>query len=163
VDQGIRLNQPATNFNELRQLLSDAPCLSVRQPWAELILLQRKKVELRKWSTRHRGWIWLHTGRSADESACNTFGLSSLFTGGFVGAFRLRDVVGLDDARWEAWRPAHLDPGPYQPNYFGWVVSQAVRLSRPMASPGSQSLYYVEASTLKELLDMPFVGETGNN
>ncbi|MBR1004338.1 MULTISPECIES: ASCH domain-containing protein [Bradyrhizobium] len=157
------MNQPVTNFDELRQLLSDAPCLSVRQPWAELILLQRKKVELRTWSTRHRGWIWLHTGKSVNETACNEFGLSSLFTGGFIGAFRLRDVVALDVERWEAWRPAHLDPGPYQPNYFGWVVSQVVRLQQPMASSGSRNLYYVEASTLKELLGMPFVGEAERN
>lgn len=153
------MNETVTEFGELRQLLADAPCLSIRQPWAELILLQRKKVELRRWSTRHRGWTWLHTGSSVDEAACNIFGASSLFTGGFLGAFRLRDVVGLDVERWEAWRSAHLDAGPYQPNIFGWVIGQVVRLQRPIAALGSRGLYRPEALTLNLLLSEQFIGE----
>jgi hypothetical protein len=160
MDKGLRLNQSVADFGELRRLLADAPCLSIRQPWAELILLERKKVELRRWSTRHRGWTWLHTGRTVDEAACRRFGMSSLFTGGFVGMFRLRDVVGLDVELWEAWRPAHLDAGGYQPNFFGWVVGQVVRLRRPVGASGSRGLYRVEASTLKLLLNEQFLGET---
>lgn len=159
MDQGLRLNQPATDFGELRRLLADAPCLSIRQPWAELIFLERKKVELRQWSTRHRGWTWLHTGRTVEEAACSRFGMSSLFTGGFVGAFRLRDVVGLDVERWEVWGPAHLDAGPYQPN-FGWVIGQVLRLRRPVTALGSRGLYRADASTVKQLLNEPFLGET---
>jgi ASCH domain-containing protein len=39
---------------------SNAPrlALSVRQPWAELILTGRKKIELRTWTTDHRGPLW---------------------------------------------------------------------------------------------------------
>jgi ASCH domain len=159
MDQGFRLNHAVTDFGELRQLLADAPCLSIRQPWAELILLQRKKVELRQWSTRHRGWIWLHTGRTIDETACDRFGMSSPFTGGFVGAFRLRDVVGLDVERWEVWRPSHLDAGPCQPNVFGWVIGQVVRLERPVTASGSRGLYRAEAPILKQLLNERFLGE----
>jgi hypothetical protein len=160
MDQGLRLNQMVTDFTELRRLLTDAPCLSIRQPWAELILRQRKTVELRQWSTRHRGWTWLHTGKSLDEIACQRFGMSSLFTGGFVGAFRLRDVVGLDVERWEAWRSAHLDSGPYQPNFFGWVIGQVVRLQRSISASGNRGLYQPESSTLKQLLTERFLGET---
>jgi hypothetical protein len=138
MDQGLRLNQTVTDFGELRRLLAEAPCLSIRQPWAELILLERKKVELRQWSTRHLGWTWLHTGRTVDEVACSRFEMPSLFTGGFVGAFRLRDVVSLDVERWESWRSAHLDAGRCQPNFFGWVIGQVARLSRPVGASGSQ-------------------------
>lgn len=159
MDRGIHLSEAAKDFGELRRLLADAPCLSIRQPWAGLILLQRKKVELRRWSTRHRGWTWLHTGRSVDESACSRFGMSFLFTGGYVGAFRLRDVVGLDFERWEAWRPAHLDAGPYQPHCFGWVIAQVVRLQQPVAASGSRGLYRPEASTLEMLLSGQFLDE----
>ena len=159
MDEGIRLNETSIDFSQLRQLLSNAPCLSIRQPWAELILLKRKKVELRQWSTRYRGWIWLHTGKSADASACQLFGMSSLFTGGFVGAFRLRDVVGLDAERWELWRPAHLDAGPYQPNFLGWVIDEVMRLQRPVAAPGNRGLYRAEAPTLNLLLSEQFLGE----
>jgi hypothetical protein len=153
------LSQAMTDFGGLRRLLADAPCLSIRQPWADLIVLGRKKVELRQWSTRHRGWIWLHTGLRVDEAACSRFGVSSLFTGGFIGAFRLRDVVGLDVERWEAWRSSHLDAGPYQPNTFGWVIGEVAPLFRAVAAPGSQGLYRAQASTLQQLLSERFLNE----
>jgi hypothetical protein len=159
MDQGFRLNQTVTDFGELRRLLAEAPCLSIRQPWAELILLERKKVELRQWSTRHRGWTWLHAGRTVDEIACSRFGMYSLFTGGFVGAFRLRDVVGLDVERWEVWRPAHLDLGAHRPNIFGWVVGQAVRLEHTLDAAGSLGLYRPDAGVVGRLLEERFVGE----
>lgn len=151
--------QLPTDFAELRRLLADAPCLSVRQPWAELILLQRKKVELRQWSTRYRGWIWLHTGQVADSSAWDEPEVASLFTGGFVGAFRLRDVADLDVERWEAWRPAHLDAGGFQPRLFGWVVGQVARLQNPVVAQGSLGLFRADEATLRQLLLERFAGE----
>lgn len=159
MDQDVLLNQSVTNFGELRRLLADAPCLSIRQPWAELILLERKKVELRRWSTRHRGWTWLHTGRSFDKADCERFDLASLVTGSFVGAFLLRDVVPLDFERWEAWRSVHLDLSGCPPDVFGWVLGNPVRLANPVEAPGSRGLYRPNAGLTARLLAQEFVGE----
>jgi hypothetical protein len=159
VDKGFQLNRAKIDFGELRLELKEAPCLSIRQPWAELILSKRKRVELRKWSTRHRGWTWLHTGKTVDEAACATFGISSVFTGGVVGVFRLRDVVSLDIERWEAWRPAHLDAGGYMLDAFGWVIAQVARLKQPIVALGSTGLFQLESSVVEKLLEEPFVGE----
>jgi hypothetical protein len=153
------MSQSVTDFAALRQQLASAPCLSIRQPWAELILRGRKKVELRFWSTRHRGWTWLHTGKTADEAAREEFGLPPLFTGGFLGAFLLRDVVSLDDERWDAWRSVHLDAGPFQVDSFGWVIGQVAELSHPLAAPGKRGLYALEAPTILQLSARQFVGE----
>jgi len=153
------VNRGFNDFGEARRLLADAPCLSIRQPWAELILLERKKVELRQWSTQHRGWIWLHTGKTFDEANYGRFGFTSLFTGGFVGAFRLRDVVPLDRERWDMWRSTHLDLGDCPANVFGWVITSPLRLEKPMAAPGSRGLYRPDAELATRLLAQPFVGE----
>ena len=153
------MNQVATDFGALRKLLMEAPCLSIRQPWAELVLLRLKTVELRQWSTRHRGWTWLHTGRIRDEVACGRFGVSCLFTGGVVGAFRLRDVVGLDAERWNVWRSTHLDCGDYQPNFFGWVLGEVVRLRHPIAASGSPGLFHLQEGIIRQLLEERFDGE----
>ncbi|WP_377828789.1 hypothetical protein ACFKHW_37610 [Bradyrhizobium lupini] len=151
---------PAFNdFSELRRLLAGAPCLSIRQPWTELILLERKKVELRQWSTQHRGWIWLHTGKTFGQADYDRFGFTSLFTGGFVGAFRLRDVVPLDSGRWEAWRSTHLDLGDCPANVFGWVVADPIRLAKPITAPGTRGLYRPDGDLAARLLAQPFVGE----
>jgi hypothetical protein len=44
------------------------PCLSVRQPWAWLIVNGHKPVENRSWSTGFRGRLLIHAGKTLDES-----------------------------------------------------------------------------------------------
>ena len=49
-------------------MMSDLPrlALSIQQPWAFLIVSGRKDVENRSWSTRIRGRILIHAGKSLD-------------------------------------------------------------------------------------------------
>ena len=37
--------------------LADATALSIRQPWAELILRRRKLIEIRTWTRKYRGLL----------------------------------------------------------------------------------------------------------
>jgi len=41
--------------------------LSVKQPWAALLVARRKTVEVRTWPTRRRGRVLIHAGKIADE------------------------------------------------------------------------------------------------
>ncbi len=45
------------------------PALSIRQPWADLILWDVKDIENRSWSTRFRGNLLVHAGRRVDRAA----------------------------------------------------------------------------------------------
>ena len=38
--------------------------LSIRRPWANLILAGHKTVENRSWTTEHRGLLLIHAGRT---------------------------------------------------------------------------------------------------
>ena len=40
--------------------------LSIRQPWASLIMAGIKPVENRTWKTNFRGRIWIHAGKRYD-------------------------------------------------------------------------------------------------
>ena len=42
-----------------------AYALSVRQPWAALLVAGRKTVEVRTWSTAVRGRVFIHAARGA--------------------------------------------------------------------------------------------------
>lgn len=77
---------------ELRILM--AKCLSLRQPYAELIVSGRKIIELRKWNTRFRGEFLVHASKTIYKEACKLHGIdiSSLITGAIVGSAVLRDV-----------------------------------------------------------------------
>jgi hypothetical protein len=41
--------------------------LSIRQPWATLVVLGLKTIEIRGWSTPVRGRVYIHAGKISDE------------------------------------------------------------------------------------------------
>jgi hypothetical protein len=68
--------------------------LTIRQPWAELILRGRKPFELRTWRTKYRGPLVIHAAAKVDAWDARHFGLDpdSLVTSAFVGFAILSDV-----------------------------------------------------------------------
>ncbi|MFH1311313.1 MAG: ASCH domain-containing protein [Nanoarchaeota archaeon] len=66
--------------------------LSLKQPWAELILQGKKKIELRKWSTNLRGKFLIHSSKNPDKKNMKKFGFENLPLGFIVGEAELVDV-----------------------------------------------------------------------
>ena len=48
--------------------------LSLKQPWAELVLQKKKKIEIRKWNTHFRGEFLIHASKIPDKNAMKRFG-----------------------------------------------------------------------------------------
>jgi len=67
-------------------------CLSLKQPFAELILQGRKKIELRKWNTKFRGKFLIHASKIPDNQEMKEFGFTDLPLGCIVGKAELVDV-----------------------------------------------------------------------
>lgn len=89
--------------------------LSIRQPWAWLILNGAKDIENRDWKTNFRGRVLLHVGkvmtRSEYEDGLNHFRfygdphidlppMDQLVRGGFVGAVDIVDCVEHSESPW---------------------------------------------------------------
>ena len=85
-------------------------CLSVRQPWASLILSGKKTVEVRTWSTKYRGPLVICASKFPK--------ISSQPTGCAVCVVDLIDVrpITQDDA---AAACCDVDPS----REFAWVLS----------------------------------------
>ena len=66
--------------------------LSLKQPFAELILQGKKKIELRKWNTKFRGQFLIHASKTLDKEAMQKFGFEELPTGAIVGKANLINV-----------------------------------------------------------------------
>jgi len=75
-------------------ILKMAYALSLRQPWAELILQGEKTIETRIWNTHFRGEFYIHTSKTIDKEACKRLGIDpdSFVTGAIVGKATLLDV-----------------------------------------------------------------------
>jgi len=122
------------------QLSTSYPALSVCQPWAELIILGRKSIEVRQWWTEYRGFLWIHAAKKEDADLERHLGFSSLYRGGFIGVVNLTSVVRFDRERWMRWRERHLSEGP-MPAAYGWVFRDPIRLQQPYPSRGFPGLF----------------------
>lgn len=47
--------------------------LTIKQPWASLIINSYKKYEFRSWKTNYRGKILIHAGKSLEKDMLNRF------------------------------------------------------------------------------------------
>lgn len=92
--------------------------LSVRQPWAWLIVQGYKDIENRAWSTRHRGPVLIHAGWNLAEDASPGAVIHGVQTpaepdrGGIVGVVTITGCVTASDSPWFT--------GPY-----GFVLANA--------------------------------------
>jgi len=83
--------------------------LSIRQPWAWLIVMGYKDVENRTWPTRFRGEFLVHTGKGFDQAGyewvVSEMGLAvpqprEYEHGGVIGVATLTDCVTQHDSLW---------------------------------------------------------------
>jgi activating signal cointegrator 1 len=127
------------------------PALSIRQPWAELILLGQKSIEIRTWKTAYRGPLWLHTGQKRAPELDRQYGVRDPFTGGFVGRVMLTSVLPLDVDRWERWRERHRAEGAMPQGVYAWILREPTRFVRPVVAPGQMGLFFPD-SCINQLL-----------
>lgn len=104
--------------------------LSIRQPWTELILQGRKSIEVRSWSTQHRGELWLHAGARADREALQRFDMvaDDLTFGALVGRCELCDCIEFTAETWDLWRTQHLNEGPLENRQYAWILRRPIRV-----------------------------------
>ena len=117
--------------------------LTIRQPWAELILRGRKQFELRTWRTKYRGPLVIHAAAKIDGWDARHFGLNpdNLITSAFVGFVILADVrpYTREDARLLKKRRAGYG---WFPHNLSWVLKNPRRIS-PVKAKGQLSLFKV--------------------
>lgn len=101
--------------------------LSLKQPYAELVVSGRKKIELRKWNTKFRGEFLVHASQSVDAEAMKRFGFKELPRGCIVGKAKLAGVKKyLYDGDFEIDANLHLASKEW--GDYGFILEGAERL-----------------------------------
>jgi|SRR3989344_2403827 len=101
--------------------------LSIKQPFAELILRGKKKIELRKWNTKFRGEFFVHASRVPDKNAMEIFHFKELSLGAIVGKVKLIDVKKYNNAE-EHKRDKDLHLASEYWGNFGFMLENPVRI-----------------------------------
>jgi ASC-1-like (ASCH) protein len=76
-------------------------CLSISQPYADLIISGKKTIELRTWNTKFRGEFLIHAPIKIKDNACKKLGIdkSSLRTGVIIGKAEIYDVKSYESIK----------------------------------------------------------------
>jgi predicted transcriptional regulator len=102
--------------------------LSLKQPYAELILEGKKKIELRNWKTNFRGEFFIHASKNPDEESMKRFGFTTLPLGALVGKANLVDVKIYNNEE-EHSRDSNLHLASSDWGSNGFVLENPTRIS----------------------------------
>jgi hypothetical protein len=107
--------------------------LTVRQPWASLIVAGIKDVENRSWSTKFPGKLGIHAGMRVDTQALDEFGYllgdRPLQRGALIGSVTLLDCIQNSKSEWAEHGVWH------------WVLTDARTLVHPRRMDGRLGLW----------------------
>jgi len=116
--------------------------LSLKQPYAELILQGKKTIELRKWNTKFRGQFLIHASKTPDKEAMSRFNLKNLPLGCIVGKATLVNVKHYKtQEEHKADADKHLASSAW--GSYGFILKDAQRIP---PSPCKGSLNFWEAN-----------------
>lgn len=66
--------------------------LSLKQPWAELVIQGRKTIELRRWNTKFKGRFLVHASGNIDENEMKKHNFTNLPRQAIIGSAELVDI-----------------------------------------------------------------------
>ena len=120
-------------------------CLSVSQPFADLIISKKKTIELRKWNTNFRGEFLIHSPLKIRKEDCKRLKINNKFvTGAIIGKAELYDVKRYnsikeirDDQKFHFASKHHF----YKK--FGFMLKNAKALRDPIPYKGQLGFFDV--------------------
>jgi ASCH domain len=109
-------------------------CLSLRQPYAELVAAGRKTIETRKWNTNFRGKFLIHSSKTIDKEISTLLNIDcgGLTKGAVIGVAFLYDVKKYTNKEdFLEDKVAHLNDNFSNPKY-GFLLKDAKKLNKPI-------------------------------
>ena len=123
-------------------------CLSVSQPFADLIISGKKTIELRKWNTNFRGEFFIHAPIKIRVEDCKRLKITKkLVTGAIIGKAELYDVKKYNSSKEVKMdQKFHLASKNFQDKTFGFKIKNAKSLRIPIPWKGQLGFFDVEIS-----------------
>lgn len=119
--------------------------LTIKEPWASLIIEKYKKYEFRSWKTKYRGKILIHAGLSVEKDMMQRFKDYdiSIKPGYIIGEATLTDCILVDENFNKELRA--IDPIVYgRSNHaktYAWKLEDIVKYEKPIPCKGKLGLW----------------------
>jgi predicted transcriptional regulator len=139
--------------------------LSIRQPWATLVVNGDKNIEIRSWRPRNMAFpqrIWIHAGRQIDmEMLAESAITPDLPRGAIIGEVMMTGIIRYTDREhWLKDLSRHLNrPDRYKKGLYGFILSEPKPCPVPVGLKGRLGFFDVPL----DLHFSPFSGSKGSD
>lgn len=129
--------------------------LTIKNPWATLIVEGLKEYEFRSYKTNYRGKILIHTSKVDDKKSINKFKKYNLNYrhGAIIGEATLTDCI-LVDKEFDN-KLKEIDPDVYRSNHFkktyAWKLENIKKYDKPIYAKGNLGLWNYEEKSYEEI------------
>ena len=118
--------------------------LTIKQPWASLIVNGYKEYEFRSWKTSYRGKILIHAGKSIEKEALKKFSNYELDNtlGAIVGEAEIVDCILVDERLDKKLRKIDkLVYGNDHRGIYAWKLINIKKYKKPIVINGKLGLW----------------------
>ena len=125
-------------------------CLSVSQPYADLIVQGKKTIELRTWNTKYRGEFLVHAPFKIKKDACKKLGIdeTELRTGVIIGKVEIYDVKMYESvSELKSDYKKHFATEEFLRHKYGFLLKNPRELKIPIPYKGSLGFFNVNLDT----------------
>src|SRR5574344_2781485 len=111
--------------------------LTIKEPWATLIVDGYKKYEFRSWKTNYRGKILIHAGMSLEKDMLERFDNYNLkcSSGAIIGEANLTDCILVDEQFNKELK--NINPVVYgKSNHtetYAWKLENVIKYDNPVS------------------------------
>ena len=132
--------------------------LSLRQPYAHLIVIGEKTIELRSWNTKHRGEFLIHAAKTVNVRDITSAGFNPKFLdfGAIIGKAQLIEVKNYEDFEEDEWikdQKKHLAGPAFRSSLKGFILKNAVQFKKPIPYKGQLNFFEVPNEILEKCFD----------
>ena len=125
-------------------------CLSVSQPYADLIVQGKKTIELRTWNTKFRGGFLVHAPFKIKKDACKRLRIdeTELRTGVIIGKAEIYDVKVYNSiSELKADYKKHFATEEFLRHKYGFLLRKPQELRIPIPYKGRLGFFDVKLGT----------------
>ena len=121
-------------------------CLSVSQPFADLIISGKKTIELRTWNTNFRGEFLVHSPIKIRIEDCKRLKITKqLETGAIIGKAEIYEVKSYDNINEiKKDQRLHFASKKFQKKTYGFMLKNAKPLRVPIPWKGQLGFFEVD-------------------
>lgn len=120
--------------------------LTIKQPWATLIMQKDKRFEFRSWQTKYRGELLIHAGKGIDKEAMRRLEKyipKDMPTGKILGKVKLVDCIKMSPEFKQELLKENKDiyaNSVFKENY-GWQMEEVEAFEEPIEVKGKLGLW----------------------